>query len=167
MGARSSTLHPSKGRVEIAVEQQLYHAGELVRGYVDVRIKEEMPLRSCSAILSGTAHTRVRYTQSNGNGGSHTRTAKEAHRVLCLQSPVTNFSGGVVRPGHTQYPFEFTIPKDAVTSVAYGRQFDLTYAFHSRVTRKSIDALKEFFKEDVAKEDWQLLLRLKKMFGVL
>ena len=42
-----------------------------------------------------------------------------------------------------------------------------TYAFHSRVTRKSIDALKEFFKEDVAKEDWQLLLRLKKMFGVL
>ena len=56
---------------------------------------------------------------------------------------------------------------DAVTSVAYGRQFDLTYLFHSRVTRKSIDALKEFFKEDVAKEDWQLLLRLKKMFGVL
>jgi hypothetical protein len=99
------------------VEQQLYHAGELVRGYVDVRIKEEMPLLSCSAILSGTAHTRVRYTQSDGKT-SHTRTAKEAHRVLCLQAPVTNFSGGVVRPGHTQYPFEFTLPANAVTSVA-------------------------------------------------
>ena len=100
MGTSSSALNPSKGRVEIAVEQQLYHAGELVRGYVDVRIKEEMPLLSCSAILTGTAHTRVRYTQSNGNGGSHTRTAKESHRVLCLEAPVTNFSGGVVRPGH-------------------------------------------------------------------
>ena len=56
---------------------------------------------------------------------------------------------------------------DAVTSVAYGRQFDLTYAFHSRVTRKSIDALKDFFKEDLAKDDWTLLVRLKKQFGVI
>ena len=56
---------------------------------------------------------------------------------------------------------------DAVTSVAYGRQFDLTYAFHSRVTRKSIDALKEFFKEDLGRDDLDLLVRLKKQFGVI
>ena len=56
---------------------------------------------------------------------------------------------------------------DAVTSVAYGRQFDLTYLFHSRVTRKSIDALKEFFKDEVGKDDWGLLIRLKKQYGVI
>ena len=56
---------------------------------------------------------------------------------------------------------------DAVTSVAYGRQFDLTYLFHSRVTRKSIDALKEFFREECDRDDWNLLVRLKKQFGVI
>ena len=49
-----------------------------------------------------------------------------------------------------------------------GQGYDnLTYDFYSRVTRKSIDALKEFFKEDVGKDDWQLLVRLKKMYGVI
>ena len=56
---------------------------------------------------------------------------------------------------------------DAVTSVQYGRQFDATFPFYSRVTRKSIDALREFFKEDVTKDDWQLLIKLKKQFGVI
>ena len=56
---------------------------------------------------------------------------------------------------------------DAVTSIVFGSQFDHTYSLYSRVTRKSIDALKEFFKEDVGKDDWQLLVRLKKQFGVI
>lgn len=56
---------------------------------------------------------------------------------------------------------------DAVTSILFGRQFDHTYPLYSRVSRKSIDAIKDFFKEDLSKEDWQLLIRLKKMYGVL
>ena len=56
---------------------------------------------------------------------------------------------------------------DAVNSVVFGRQFDHTYPLYSRVTRKSIDALKEFFKEDLSKEDLMLLVRLKKQFGVI
>jgi len=56
---------------------------------------------------------------------------------------------------------------DAVNGVLFGRQFDHTYPLYSRVTRKSIDALKEFFKEDLSKEDLTLLVRLKKQFGVI
>ena len=56
---------------------------------------------------------------------------------------------------------------DAVTSIAYGRQFDHTYKFYARITRRSINAIREFFKDDLGKEDWALLLRLKKQFGVV
>ena len=56
---------------------------------------------------------------------------------------------------------------DAVTSVAYGRQFDHTFPMYSSVSRKSIDALKEFFRDECQKEDWNLLVRLKKQFGVI
>ena len=56
---------------------------------------------------------------------------------------------------------------DAVTSIAFGRQFDHTYKLYARVTRKSIDALKEFFREECTREDWDLLVRLKKQFGVI
>ena len=60
-----------------------------------------------------------------------------------------------------------TVKIDAVTSIAYGRQFDHTYPLYSRVTRKSIDALKEFFREECDKDDWNLLVRLKKQYGVI
>ena len=56
---------------------------------------------------------------------------------------------------------------DAVTTVQFGRHFDHTYEMYSHVTRPSIDALKEFFREDLVNEDLQLLVRLKKQFGVL
>ena len=54
-----------------------------------------------------------------------------------------------------------------MTSVQFGRQFDHTYPFYSRISRTSIDSLKEFFKEECTKGDWDLLIRLKKMFGVI
>ena len=56
---------------------------------------------------------------------------------------------------------------DAVTSIQFGRQFDHTYSLYSRVTRRSIDALKEFFKEECERSDWDLLIKLKKQYGVI
>jgi len=56
---------------------------------------------------------------------------------------------------------------DAVTSIQFGRQFDHTYTLYARVTRPSIDALKEFFREECSKDDWELLVRLKKQYGVI
>ena len=56
---------------------------------------------------------------------------------------------------------------DAGTSIAYGRQFDHTYRLYSRVNRRSIDALRDFFKEDLNKEQLMLLSQLRKRFGVI
>mmetsp|Transcript_16818 Transcript_16818/g.15172 ORF Transcript_16818/g.15172 Transcript_16818/m.15172 type:complete len:316 (-) Transcript_16818:82-1029(-) len=51
-------------------------------------------------------------------------------------------------------------------NLMYGRQFDHTHSLYSKISRDSIDALKEFFKDDVSKEDWLLIVKLKKVFGI-
>ena len=50
---------------------------------------------------------------------------------------------------------------------AYGRHFSHEDELVSRISRESIDAVKAFFKEDLAKADWQLMVKLKKLFQVL
>ncbi|KAK9915050.1 hypothetical protein WJX75_004126 [Coccomyxa subellipsoidea] len=48
----------------------------------------------------------------------------------------------------------------------YGRHFDHKDELVSRISRKSINLLKEHFKDDMRKEDWQLVIRLKKVFNI-
>jgi len=36
----------------------------------------------------------------------------------------------------------------------------------SEISRDSIDALKEYFKDELVKDDWILVIKLKKMFGI-
>jgi hypothetical protein len=36
----------------------------------------------------------------------------------------------------------------------------------SRLTRESIDALKNHFRDDMTKDDWRLVIKLKKTFGI-
>ena len=76
--------------------------------------------------------------------------------------PETGKQVAVLKPGQSA-----AVKIDAVTSIAYGRQFDHTYPLYARGTRRSIDALKEFFREDCDKGDWDLLIRLKKQYGVI
>uniref|UniRef100_K3WAS5 Eukaryotic translation initiation factor 5B n=1 Tax=Globisporangium ultimum (strain ATCC 200006 / CBS 805.95 / DAOM BR144) TaxID=431595 RepID=K3WAS5_GLOUD len=52
-------------------------------------------------------------------------------------------------------------------SITYGRQFDHKNKLVSKLTRASIDALKENFRNDLQKEDWQLVIRLKKVFDII
>jgi translation initiation factor 5B len=52
-------------------------------------------------------------------------------------------------------------------SVMYGRHFDHKSKLVSRLSRASIDALKENFREDLTKEDWQLVIKLKKVFDII
>jgi len=49
---------------------------------------------------------------------------------------------------------------------AYGRHFDNTDQLVSCISRQSIDALKAFFKDEMTMEDWNLVVKLKKVFGV-
>eukprot|EP00736_Rhodelphis_marinus_P007143 Rmarinus@m.11831 len=49
----------------------------------------------------------------------------------------------------------------------YGRHFDHNDPVYSLITRTSIDELKKNFREDLAKEDWILVVKLKKLFHIL
>lgn len=49
----------------------------------------------------------------------------------------------------------------------YGRHFDHTDVLVSKISRESIDAVKNYFREDMHASDWQLIIELKKTFGVL
>ena len=49
----------------------------------------------------------------------------------------------------------------------YGRHFDHTDDLVSRLTRHSIDLLKENYRKDLSKEDWILVVKLKKIFEIL
>ena len=48
----------------------------------------------------------------------------------------------------------------------YGRHFDHNDRLVSKLTRKSIDVLKEHFREDLGRDDWILVVKLKKLFGI-
>jgi translation initiation factor 5B len=51
-------------------------------------------------------------------------------------------------------------------SRVYGRHFDASDELVSKVSRESIDALKEHFREAMTKDDWRLVVKLKAMFQI-
>lgn len=48
----------------------------------------------------------------------------------------------------------------------YGRQIEEKDTLYSLISRKSIDTLKEFYREDVSRDEWQLLVKLKPLFDI-
>ncbi|RWS28934.1 eukaryotic translation initiation factor 5B-like protein [Leptotrombidium deliense] len=49
----------------------------------------------------------------------------------------------------------------------YGRHFDHEDMVVSRISRESIDALKEYFRDEMTKSDWALIIELKKHFEIM
>jgi len=49
----------------------------------------------------------------------------------------------------------------------YGRHFTHEDLLVSKVNRESIDVMKQFFREDMLKSDWQLIIELKKLLEIL
>ncbi|XP_019879210.2 eukaryotic translation initiation factor 5B-like [Aethina tumida] len=49
----------------------------------------------------------------------------------------------------------------------FGRHFDETDMLTSKISRQSIDACKDYFRDDLLKTDWQLMVELKKLFQIL
>ena len=43
----------------------------------------------------------------------------------------------------------------------YGRHFNHTDELVARMTRPSIDAMKEFYRDELQKDDWRLVVELK------
>lgn len=51
-------------------------------------------------------------------------------------------------------------------SVEAGKQFENGVKFVSLISRRSIDCLKEHYREEVTKDEWQLVIELKKYFNI-
>ncbi|XP_031783797.1 eukaryotic translation initiation factor 5B isoform X1 [Nasonia vitripennis] len=49
----------------------------------------------------------------------------------------------------------------------FGRHFDEKDMLVSKISRQSIDACKDYFRDDLLKTDWQLIMELKKLFQIL
>eukprot|EP00997_Jenningsia_sp_PLL12_P010625 NODE_7943_length_431_cov_66.329843_g7083_i0.p2 GENE.NODE_7943_length_431_cov_66.329843_g7083_i0~~NODE_7943_length_431_cov_66.329843_g7083_i0.p2 ORF type:complete len:73 (+),score=33.95 NODE_7943_length_431_cov_66.329843_g7083_i0:25-219(+) len=56
-------------------------------------------------------------------------------------------------------------PKE--TTITVGRHFVDTDIIYSHVTRESLDALKEGFRDEVGKEGWKLCVKLKKLLEIM
>ncbi len=50
--------------------------------------------------------------------------------------------------------------------VTFNRQFNKKTILYSRLTRESIDALKENFKSDIDRDGWKLVIQLKKKLNI-
>jgi translation initiation factor 5B len=59
------------------------------------------------------------------------------------------------------------IVNESNPNLTYGRQFDSSHMLYSSLTRASIDALKEHFKDQLETEDWRLVVKLKKVFNII
>lgn len=59
------------------------------------------------------------------------------------------------------------IVNESNPNITYGRQFDASHMLYSTLTRASIDALKENFKDQLENEDWRLVVKLKKVFNII
>ncbi len=51
-------------------------------------------------------------------------------------------------------------------TISYGRHFDHTKPLYSKITRESINVIKEHFKKDITPEDFNLLVNLKRIFRI-
>ena len=56
--------------------------------------------------------------------------------------------------------------KVADSSLAAGRHFDESSTYVSQITRNSINALKNYFREDMTNDDWKLVIKLKKILNI-
>jgi translation initiation factor 5B len=48
----------------------------------------------------------------------------------------------------------------------YGRHLEEKETLYSHISRQSIDTLKEFFREDVSMDEWNLIRKLKPVFDI-
>lgn len=52
------------------------------------------------------------------------------------------------------------------SAAVYGRHFTQDDEIYAKLSRESIDVLKTTFRDKMGKEDWALVIKLKKILGV-
>jgi len=54
----------------------------------------------------------------------------------------------------------------AQSHITIGRHFEVSNQIYSKITRESIDTLKENFRDEMQKEDWELVKGMKQVFNI-
>jgi translation initiation factor 5B len=88
----------------------------------------------------------------------------ELGRVTSIQQ--NHVDQQVAKAGGVAVAIKIEAQNDDQRSVVFGRHFTEKHILYSRVTKESIDALKEIFHGDISQQDLKLLVKLKKLFGV-
>ena len=98
------------------------------------------------------------------------------HLGTDLSDPITNtYIGKVIGIQNNNKDVEIgkkstsvcvKIDNQEMPTIMYGRQFDHTNILYSKITRESLNVLKDFFRDECTKEDLLLLVKLKKMFAI-
>ncbi|CAI4229082.1 unnamed protein product [Auanema sp. JU1783] len=96
---------------------------------------------------------------------------------ICVPSKDRIYIGTVssIQRNHEEVPTakkgdEICIKIDNTTGEApklYGRHFNHEDILVSMITRDSIDVCKTYFRDDLAREDWQLVVELKKVLDIM
>jgi len=57
-------------------------------------------------------------------------------------------------------------PNALQSHIVLGRHFSVNNMLMSKITRASIDSLKEHFQDEMTQPDWRLVVNLKKVFNI-
>ena len=93
---------------------------------------------------------------------------------LCIPDKENLKIGVVESIEKDKKPIQSVLPKDGsvavringANNIQFGRQFDASNQICSWLTRKSIDYLKDFFRDQMSKEDWLLVKKMKTMYNI-
>jgi len=77
--------------------------------------------------------------------------------VICMQKNKINISNSVAKIGD-----ELAIELNGQCDVVMGRHIDVKTIINSEISRESINALKESFRDCMTENDWKLIIELKK-----
>jgi hypothetical protein len=119
MGNNQSELS-GKARIDVATEKQLYVAGEIIVGYVQLTVMQPFEFDSIDVQLAGRSVTSVGYTRKTGSGDNRKtehKTAWETSAFSQATASLVQNSGGAVGLGTYQYPFQFQLPPDAQSTM--------------------------------------------------
>lgn len=93
--------------------------------------------------------------------------------LVVLNGKEQLFLGRVASLEHNRKGVQFAKRGDEVavriagdSSILFGRHFDASQKMYSKMSREAIDCLKEFFMDEMTKEDWKLVVKLKKVLDI-
>ena len=61
---------------------------------------------------------------------------------------------------------DISVKIDGESNIMVGRQFEEIDSICSIISKKTIESLKEHFRDEMTTDDWKLVIKLKKVFGL-